>query len=196
MKSTFLRGILLLFIISSAACTKDKVIPNYTAQIQTTPTGGGSNNPDLSLPHVNEFLAKNTLNVCPDSAGGAYTTSDWIEIYNPNNTPYNIGGFFLTDSLADKTKFQIPNNQPQKTTIPARGFMLIWCDNFIQLGPTHTTFSLSKSGEQIGFFKSDTTLIDTLSFGPQTQDISYGRTIDGGSLWKFLNPPTPGATNY
>ena len=195
MKKLVLKSLLSLIILLLASCTKDKAIPDFTAK-KITPTNGGTNNPNLSLPHVNEFLAKNTLNVCADSVGGNYNTADWIEIYNPNNLPLDIGGYFLTDSIADKTKFQIPSDQPQKTTIPAHGFILIWCDDISQLGPLHASFNLSKSGEQIGFFKSDTTLIDTLSYGAQTQDISYGRTIDGGISWKYFNPPTPGVTNY
>jgi hypothetical protein len=195
MHKHLIKSFLSLIILASSACTKDKLIPDFKAT-SITPPSGGSNNPNLSLPHVNEFLAKNTLNVCNDSVGGNYKTSDWIEIYNPNDLPIDIGGYFLTDSLPDKTKFQIPTNQSLKTTISAKGFLLIWCDDLTNLGPLHTTFNLSKSGEQIGFFKSDTTLIDTLSYAAQTQDISYGRTTDGGAYWKYFNPPTPGISNY
>lgn len=34
-----------------------------------------------------------------------------------------------------------------------------------------------------------------LYFGPQTADVSYGRTPDGGAVWKLLSAPTPGAAN-
>ena len=195
MKKLLLRLFIVFTTVLLAACTKDRVIPDNTVKTPTNPTGGG-NAPDLSMPHINEFLAKNTINICPDSAGGSYATSDWIEIYNPNNSTINIGGYFITDSINDPTKFQIPTNQPNKTTIPAKGFIIVWCDDFTHLGPLHTSFSLSKGGEQLGFFKPDTTLIDTLTFGAQTQDISYGRITDGNSSWKYFTSPTPGETNY
>ena len=55
---------------------------------------------------------------------------------------------------------------------------------------------LGASGEEIGLYASDgTTPIDTLSFGEQSTDICYGRFPDGSNTWKFLDTPTPGASN-
>ena len=39
-----------------------------------------------------------------------------------------------------------------------------------------------------------TTVVDTLSFGEQTVDVSYGRYPDGSDTWQQMNP-TPGASN-
>ncbi len=39
-----------------------------------------------------------------------------------------------------------------------------------------------------------TTVVDTLTFGEQSDDISYGRYPDGSDTWQLMNP-TPGAAN-
>jgi hypothetical protein len=74
--------------------------------------------------------------------------------------------------------------------------LLIWADDDTEQGPTHTNFKLSREGEAVALFDIDgTTLIDKISFGPQSADISYGRTIDGGDNWQFFTSPTPGWSN-
>jgi len=39
-----------------------------------------------------------------------------------------------------------------------------------------------------------TTVVDTLSYGEQTVDVSYGRYPDGSDIWQQMNP-TPGTSN-
>ena len=74
--------------------------------------------------YINEFLASN-LTTNPDMVDfGDF--SDWIELYNDEDTDVNIGGFYITDDFSIPTKWQIPPN----TIIPAKGFYLIWTDDF------------------------------------------------------------------
>jgi hypothetical protein len=59
----------------------------------------------------------------------------------------------------------------------------------------HVEIKLKSNGEQIGLFMPDsTTVVDTLTFGEQSDDISYGRYPDGSDTWQLMNP-TPGAAN-
>ena len=45
-------------------------------------------------------------------------------------------------------------------------------------------------------FSSDgETVIDSIVFGEQTEDISYGRVPDGTDNWEFLTVPSPESTN-
>jgi len=188
----FFFGLITVLLFS---CTKDTPIPDLPAN------GNPTNNPINPLPSgnnslfINEFMAKNNTISCPDSGNGNYKRADWIEIYNPNNNPVNVGGYFVTDILSDPTKFQIPKNDAPRTTIPSKGHLIIWCDAR-PLGPTHASFNLSKGGEQIGLVKPDgETFLDSISFGIQADDVSYGRAFDGSSTWKFFAPATPGASN-
>ncbi len=141
---------------------------------------------------VNEFMASNDSSYADEN--GEY--DDWIEIFNPGPNPVDIGGMYITDDLADPTAWQIPTTAPDSTTIPAGGFLVLWADKQPEQGVLHVNIKLSSGGEQIGLFASDgVTPIDTLTFGAQITDSSYGRYPDGSDTWMIFNNPTPGYTN-
>jgi len=56
---------------------------------------------------------------------------DWIELHNPTESAIDVGGLYLTDDLENPTQWRIPGGNPTATTIPARGFLLIWADEDI-----------------------------------------------------------------
>ncbi len=140
---------------------------------------------------INELMAENHTIVDPDEPG-AYP--DWFELYNPGPGTAFLGGMYLSDDVANTSKFQIPAG----LTIPAGGYLVFWADEDGSQGPTHVNFKLSKSGESVSLY--DTTasghgLIDRIVFGAQQSDVSYGRGRDGGSTWVFLPAPSPGTSN-
>ena len=55
----------------------------------------------------------------------------------------------------------------------------------------HTNFSLDKSGESLNLFAPDGTLLDSINFKDQVQNVSYGRQPDGGEDWCYYSEPTP-----
>ncbi|MDA3843341.1 MAG: lamin tail domain-containing protein, partial [Candidatus Kapabacteria bacterium] len=138
--------------------------------------------------YINEFMAKNSETIL-DENGNA---GDWIELYNPDSVDRDIGGWFLTDSDNNLSKWQIPVG----SLIEAFSFLLIWADGDPEAGEFHANFKLGGTGEQVLLVGPDgATIIDSLSFGVQEDDISYGRFIDAGAEWMFFEEPTPGATN-
>ena len=78
-------------------------------------------------------------------------------------------------------------------TIPANGFLLIWCDD--EASGIHTNFKLGASGDKVVLLDSDGKIIDEKEFGSQTTDVSIGRNPDGGNTWKSFNAPTPETSN-
>lgn len=140
---------------------------------------------------INEFMADNSETI-PDPSG---SYDDWIEVFNYGNTPVDIGGLYITDDFADPTKYQIPEGN-DSTIIQPQGFLLIWADDDTEQGVLHVGIKLSKSGEEIAFLKPDgITFLDSVSFGQQTSDVSYGRQPNGASNWTFFDDPTPGWSN-
>jgi len=138
---------------------------------------------------VNEFMADNDT-VVPDEAG---QYDDWLELHNPGPDPVELAGWYLTDDLAVPQKWALPAG-----TLAPGGFLLVWCDEDQGQGPLHTNFKLAVGGEAIGLFALVGTAvvpIDTLTFGPQTTDISRGRWPDGAAHWQFFTSATPGASN-
>ncbi|HPS55593.1 MAG TPA: CotH kinase family protein, partial [Sedimentisphaerales bacterium] len=138
---------------------------------------------------INEFMASNQ-NCITDEFG---TAADWIELYNPTNTPVDIGGMYLSDS---SNTWMIPANDPDKTTINSHDYLLIWADSSPALGTLHADFKLSAGGESIILYENDGyTMVDSIVFGSQTTDVSFGRFPDLSDNWKFFSQPTPGKTN-
>ena len=138
---------------------------------------------------INEFLASNsTINMDPDF--NSY--SDWLELYNPQDSTIDLSNWFLTDNLTDSTKWQIPAG----VSIMPGEFLIFWADGLdTTLQAHHTSFKLSQSGEEIGLFNSDSIVIDKIVYGNQTTDISFGHQPDGGLEWYYFDEPTPGETN-
>ena len=128
-----------------------------------------------SNPIITEFLASNAHNLA--DAEGKYP--DWIEIYNPNTSSFDIGGWYLTDNASKLTKFQIPTG----TSIAGGGYLVVFCDDGLTThasGEIVTNFKLAAEGEYLGLVKSDGTTIisqygtSTSNFPVQTTDVSYG----------------------
>ncbi|MCC6723557.1 MAG: CotH kinase family protein [Saprospiraceae bacterium] len=140
---------------------------------------------------INEFMASNTEGLT-DEAG---QHDDWVELYNASPDSINLGGMYLTDKLSQPTKWKIPTTSPASTTIAPNGFLLIWLDGQSGQGVLHANFKLSAGGEEIGLFAQDVSQLDALSFGPQSANISYGRSTDGGADFQFFTTPTPLASN-
>ncbi len=143
---------------------------------------------------INEFMASNDA-AFADEHGDF---DDWIEIYNSNNYAVDIGGMYMTDDLEHPTMWQIPDTAPDSTTIAPGGFLVLWADKESEEGVLHLELKLSGKGEQIGIsdrFEGNTISIDSLTFGPQWADTSYGYVEDGGGDRGYFNPATPGETN-
>lgn len=138
-----------------------------------------------SQTYINEFMALNgSVVVNPYN----YNYCDWIELYNSDTAQVDLGGYFLTDDLSNPSKWQIAS-----LVIPAGGYAIIWADGSNSNG--RTSFKLSGDGEAIGLYNTDTVAVDTIIFGPQNADISFGRKPDGADLWAFFEAPTPGKAN-
>ncbi len=136
---------------------------------------------------INEFMASNTKTV-KDSQS---QYDDWIELYNTTSAAVDIGGMFLTDTLSDPSRWQIPAG----TTIDPHAALLIWTDGDLNSPGLHAGFSLSAGGEELGLFDANGVLVDSIAFKEQMADVSYGRYPDANDTWQFMASPTPGANN-
>ncbi|UCG55641.1 MAG: lamin tail domain-containing protein [Phycisphaerales bacterium] len=141
---------------------------------------------------INELCASN-LNYVIDPQG---EYEDWIEIHNLGDEPVDMGGMYLTDDLDDPTKWRIPDDSPATTTVQPHGYLLIWADNDVGDPGLHANFRIDAGGDELGLFARDgVTVIDTVTFGQQTSNVSYGRYPDAMSSWRLMFFPTPGGAN-
>jgi len=137
---------------------------------------------------INELLAKNdSINV--DEVG---EFDDWVEFFNPTDQPLNMSGLYLTDDLTNLTKWKFPDSMD---VIMPEGYLLIWCDEDETQGIKHTNFKLNTDGEMLVLTRANgITIIDSISFGAQSSNQSYGRILDGDDVWSIMTP-TPEYSN-
>jgi len=146
----------------------------------TVPTFGQANvtgplgNPDTVK--INEWLANEQV----------LFADDFIELYNPNANPVDLGGLFLT---AKPGKFKIT----PLSFIAGSGYAVFRADG--SSAPGCVSFRLSSDGDMIGLFDGQLKEIDRIIYGPQTTDVSQGRVPDGADTIEFQLLPTPGVAN-
>ena len=137
---------------------------------------------------INEFVASNVTG----RQDGDQNFSDWIEIYNDQESPSNLNGWFLTDDPDDLTKWQFPSVE-----VGPNGYLLVVAsgrDRAVTDQELHANFELSSVGDYLALVKPDgITIVDQYSFGAQFPDIGFGYDGSGGGQG-FLTP-TPEAMN-
>jgi len=146
---------------------------------------------------INELMADNSGYILDEYEN----SDDWIELYNYGDAPVDIADMYMSDSPANPTKWRVPDDNPSATIIPPHSYLLIWADDEQDEGTLHAAFKLSANdGEQIYLYDAAGNLIDSVVFGPQNTNESYGRLPDGSGNWQTFivstsPPPTPGKAN-
>ncbi len=143
---------------------------------------------------INEFMASNQD--AYEDEFGEY--ADWMELFNKEQFDVNISGYYITDDFGEPFKWKVPGGYPEKTTIPAGGYIVLFADRDTLQGPLHCDIKLGAGGEEIGLsviVNNGFHWIDTITYGPQTTDVSYGRYPDGAAQWLMMPQFTPGASN-
>ncbi len=144
-------------------------------------------NPDVV---INELMAANTKTVADPQ--GQY--DDWIELFNRSLKDVDLAGMYLSDKIDNPKKWKFPTN----TILKAGEYLIVWADENSKDTPgLHTNFKLSADGECLLLVNKDehsNTILDSVNFGLQDKDISYGRYPNGFGNFYKMNP-TPGAYN-
>ena len=144
-----------------------------------------------AAPVISELLASNQTGLA-DRDGDR---SDWIELHNPDSTPVELDGWYLSDNAGNRTKWRFP-----AVSLPAGGFLVVFASSKDRRDPAaelHTNFALSADGEYLALIAPDgSTAVAEFAptFPGQSADVSYGLAGNTGSA-TFLQAPTPGAAN-
>jgi hypothetical protein len=125
---------------------------------------------------------------------------DWIELYNTTSRPIAIGGWFLSNSSKDLTKYQIHSG----TVVPAKGYVVFY-ENAHFGNPSapgcRVPFAFSEAGDKAfltsGYGGQPTGYSESEEFGPSESGVSFGRYTksDGSTPFVSLSQITPGAAN-
>ena len=140
---------------------------------------------------ITEFMAANKK-ATNDVDGDA---SDWIEIWNGSSVPVDLGGWFLTDTATNLTKWAFPH-----VTLAANGYLLVFASGKNRTDPAaqlHTNFKLEKNTGFLALIAPDGTNIASgfPAYPAQQTDVSYGRDRLHPELLGYFTKPTPGQPN-
>ena len=114
-------------------------------------------------------------------------------MYNASDEAVWLADYYLSDNNGSPGKYRFP-----EIFIQPGGFYLVWLDDQEEQGVNHATFKISKEGERLRLSEGPSTgyhIVDSISFGLQETDISFGRQVDGGPQWIFFPSPTPNYSN-
>jgi hypothetical protein len=159
---------------------------NNHASVVSAETGftWGTTNTTPGAVVLNEILA---LNRSAIENGGSYP--DYIELHNNSTGTESLAGYMLTDDPTVPDKFVFPAN----VTITPGGYLMVWCDSDTSAPGLHAGFALDSDGETV-VLMNGTSIVDSVSFGPQAPDVSIGRIVNGTGGWQ-ANKPTPEIDN-
>jgi hypothetical protein len=136
---------------------------------------------------INELMARNNTTIADPQ--GDY--DDWIELFNTTEATIDLSGMYLSDNLENPLKWQFP----ESTSIGPGDYLIIWADEDGQDEPgLHANFKLSSQGETVWLFDTDAhgnMLLDSVTFGFQNLDVSFGRYPDGEGSLRVLSTPSP-----
>jgi hypothetical protein len=171
-------------------------VPDFAIGRMGTPPAWKLTVPTRALPNTAAQLGNSASLVINEWMARPASGEDWFELFNPNPNPVEIGGLYLTDDLTKPTLSRIP----VLSFIGAgeNAFTQFIASGETNLGPNHTNFRLSNSGETIGLYASAMARINSVSFGTQQEGVSEGRLPDGAAnnIVKFPSTPSPAESNY
>jgi hypothetical protein len=105
-------------------------------------------------------------------AHAASPFEDAIELHNPTASVVSIAGWWLSDDLYARQKYQFPAG----TSIPAGGYLVVYES---QLLAGAVPFSLSAFGDEVVLTAQDGSA-SVARFGPSPQNTSFGRVPASG----------------
>jgi hypothetical protein len=159
----------------------------------TTGSGGqGGTGGQEPLPTelcINELMPLNVSTLADEK--GAY--GDWIELHNPTDAAIDLFGWSITDDLTLPAK----NPFPMGLSVPKKGFLLLWADEKVPLGPKHLGFKLAAGGGVVGLF-GPSGQASVIPYGNTAADMAIAKKPDccpsEACIGKVMNG-TPGESN-
>ena len=174
--------------------TDDQLLVTLTSDTSFTAVYSQVSN-QISGLQINEILASNSN----DLKDNLNECEDMIELFNSGNNVVDLNELYLTDNSFIKTKHKLNFMDSLKRFLMPQEKVILYADKDTSQGFDHLNFSLSNSGEFIGLYQrfgTDTLTIDTLTYGPRIENVSFGRYPDGSPNFRNFSVPTFGNANF
>ena len=172
--------------ISVTGTSAIKLQACFTALTDAEKTSQG-----LTPIRINEVSAANGIHV-----NEYFKRNDWVELYNTTDKDIDVAGMYLSDNEQKPLKYQISKGDSQaSTTIPAHGYLIVWCDKLESRDQLHASFKLDADGGSVLLTAADESWSDRLVYTAHQADQTVGRYPDGGSEIFVMNVPTIAQSN-
>ncbi|MEI2689900.1 MAG: lamin tail domain-containing protein [Anaerolineae bacterium] len=133
---------------------------------------------------LNEFMPNPAADWNNDGILGD-DNDEYIELYNANDFVVDLSGWKLDDVAGGGSS---PYTLPGGTTIAAHSFLVFWSRD--------TNIALNNSGgDSVRLLTPDGVEVESHAYTAAPVDGAYSKTVDGGSQWTQVYPPSPGASN-
>lgn len=120
------------------------------------------------------------------------TESDWLELYNSDPLPVDLGGLYLSDDPSDPFRHRIADH----SHIAGKGFQLFIASGAAAPDARHTGFRLSRNDDGLLLSTQVRTTIDSVAIDGHESAASAGRIPDGfRQIIPFQRQASPGASN-
>jgi len=129
---------------------------------------------------INEIMASNVATEADQD--GEY--DDWLELYNNTSNTLSLDNLFLSDDSGSMLTWQFPAG----TTIAANDYLIVWCDKDETQVGLHAEVKFSAGGEEAILSYADGTILQSITFGAQTDDQGYARVPNGTGSFVIQDP--------
>jgi hypothetical protein len=134
---------------------------------------------------INEFMAE-----CDSVFGPIGKLDDWIELYNTSARDISLAGCLMTNALPLHDRWQFSS----KAIIHSGEFIVVWADMDTCHPGIHALFELSGNGDAIVLYNKNLSIVDSITFGVQTRNMTMARIPDGTGPF-VLSRPSMGIPN-
>jgi len=133
---------------------------------------------------INEVLTNpnSTWNCSEINQTFSLANDSWIELYNPQDQPYNL---YEAHASFDTGPNTLPYYLPLGASIAAHGHLVLFPGSYTGALITGADLRLIIAG----------IIIDSVNIPALPRDQSYARIPDGSNSWQITNTPTIGASN-
>ena len=144
-----------------------------------------------SLDEAVKKVADVTINEVFSNAVFRDDTADWIELKNNTEQTISLNGWYLSDSLQERKRWQIPD-----INLEPGGYTVIYTANgAVDDDKSMASFSIAASGETICLSDPNGCRVDSFETGTIRAGSSAGRSQTAEAERVFFSVPTPGKAN-
>ncbi len=135
---------------------------------------------------INEYVPDNTYGLTNCEGQNC----DWIELYNPNDSPVFLGDIFISDNENELDKFRLPDME-----LAGKEYIVLYAsgENDSKGSEICVPFRISTDDKKLILTHITGNIIDEAEVYDLNEDVSAGLNNEGDVV--FFAEPTPGSIN-